>query len=234
MEYVTPPRAASILLNLFASEADFAIVLGDLSEEFQKRVSAQGHASARCWYWRESFRNVFAWIAREFLRTPVQVLTITLLADVSAFALVGLLMGPLRLDVRWAWVSPTGQVMLRMPLHYWPWIPFFWSILVPALLYAGTGAIASSFMRGRELAVAVCFAIWPTVYGIWVLYILTTYSSPRGRLPRTFNLLRDAAAAADTTQLNEHVVIQWIGTIVLFCIGCFWIRWHRISRLSSR
>ena len=134
MEYVIPPRAASILLNLFASEADFAMVLGDLSEEFQKRASAQGHVSARCWYWRESFRNVFAWIAREFLRTPVQVLTITLLADVSA------------------------QIMLR-PLHYWPWIPFFWSILVPSLLYAGTGAIASSFVRGRELAVAVCFAI---------------------------------------------------------------------------
>jgi hypothetical protein len=67
MEYVVPPRAASILLDLFASEADFAIVLGDLSEprwrparsekEFQKRVSAQGHASARSWYWRESFET---------------------------------------------------------------------------------------------------------------------------------------------------------------------------------
>ena len=227
MEYVISPRAASILLNLFASEADFAIVLGDLSEEFQKRVFAQGHPSARCWYWRESFRNVFAWIAREFLRTPVQVLTITLLADVSAFALVSLLMGPLRLDVRWAWVSPSGLILLRMPLHYWPWIPFFWSILVPSLLYAGTGAIASSFVRGRELALAVCFAIWPTVYGIWVLYVLS-YSWPRG--PRMFNLLFNL----NLSQLNEHVVIQWIGTIVLFCIGCFWIRWHRISRLSSR
>ena len=171
MEYVIPPRAASILLNLFASEADFAIVLGDLSEEFQKRVSAQGHASARCWYWRESFRNVFAWIKREFLRTPIQVLAVTLLADVSAFLLVGLLMGPLRLDVQWVWVSPSGQISLRIPLRYSP--PFFWSILVPSLLYAGTGAIASSFVRGRELAVAVCFAIWPTVYSIWVLGILT-------------------------------------------------------------
>ena len=229
MEYVIPPRAASILLNLFASEADFAIVLGDLSEEFQKRVSAQGYASARCWYWRESFRNVFAWIAREFLRTPVQVLTITLLADVSAFALVGLLMGPLRLDVQWVLVSPSGQIMLRIPLRYWPWIPFFWSILVPALLYAGTGAIASSFMRGRELAVAVCFAIWPTVYSIWVLYFLELQFG-KGKIARTFNLLFNL----NLSQLNVHVVIQWIGTIVLFCIGCFWIRWHRISRLSSR
>lgn len=219
MEYVTPPRAASILLNLFASEADFVIVLGDLSEEFQRRASAQGHASARRWYWRESFRNVFAWIWREFLRTPVQVLTVTLLADVTAFVLVGLLMGPLRLDVQSAWVSPSGLIILRIPLHYWRWIQFFGSILV----YTGTGAIASSFVRGRELAVAVCFAIWPTVYSIWVLYILS-YSSARGRLPRTFNL----------SQLNEQVVIQWIGTILLYSIGCVLIRWHRISPLSFR
>ena len=114
--------------------------------------------------------------------------------------------------------------MLRIPLHYWPWIPFFWSILVPSLLYAGTGAIASSFVRGRELAVAVCFAICTTVYGIWVLGILT-YSSARGRLPTKF---------INLSQLNEYVVIQWIGAILLYSIGCFWIRWHRISRLSSR
>jgi hypothetical protein len=139
MEYITPPRSASFLLSFFASEPDFAIVLGDLSEEFQKRASAHGHAAARRWYRRESFRNAFEWIKREFLRTPVKVLTVTLVADLSILVLAGLLV-PLGLDVQWAWIPP----------RYWRWFQFLWSILVPSLLYVATGAIASILVRGRE------------------------------------------------------------------------------------
>ena len=106
MEYITPPRGASFLLSFFASEPDCAIVLGDLSEEFQKRASAHGHAAARRWYRRESFRNAFEWIKREFLRTPVKVLTVTLVADLSILVLAGLLLGPRGLDVQWAWIPP--------------------------------------------------------------------------------------------------------------------------------
>jgi hypothetical protein len=212
MDYITPPRVASFLLSFFAREPDFAIVLGDLSEEFQKRASAHGHAAARRWYWQESFRNAFAWIKREFLRTPVKVLTVTLVADLSVLVLVRL-MGPLGLDVQWAWIPP----------RYWRWFQLLWSILIASLLCVATGAIASMLVRGREIAVAVSFAIWSTVYSVWLLYILS-YSAARGRLPRTFNL----------AQLNELVVIQWAGTLLLYSIGCFWIRWHRISRLSSR
>jgi len=213
MEYVTPPQAASILLNLFASEADFAIVLGDLTEEFQKRVCALGHASARRWYWREVFRNVFAWIKREFLRTPVQALAVGLATSLGVSVVVALLTGPVRLDVQWAWIPP----------RYWHLFQYTWLILVPFLLYIGTGAIAGMLVRGRELAVALSFATWSTVYCAVALYILT-YSAARGRLPRTFNL----------SQLNERLVIQWAGIVLLYFFGCIWIRWHRISRLSSR
>src|SRR5215469_3360857 len=204
MEYIIPPRAASILLNLFASEADFAIVLGDLSEEFQKRISTQGHASARRWYWRESFRNAFAWIKREVLRTPVQVLSVGLATGLGVFVVVALLTGPVRLDVQWAWISP----------RYWHLFQYIWLILVPFLSYIGTGAIAGMLVRGREFAVALSFATWSTVYCAVALYIFS-YSAARGRLPRTFNLF----------QLNERVAIQWAGIILLYFIGCFWIRW---------
>lgn len=208
MEYITPPRAASFLLSFFASEPDFAIVLGDLNEEFQQLASAHGHANARRWYRRESFRNAFEWIKREFLRTPVKVLTVTLVADLSILVLVGLLMGPLGLEVEWAWIPP----------RYWRWFQFLWSILIPSLPYVATGAIASILVRGREMAVAVCLAIWATVYSMWLLYILS-YSSARGRLPTTFKL----------AQLNEQVVIQWAGTVLLYSIGCFWIRRRRLA-----
>jgi DNA-binding PadR family transcriptional regulator len=57
MEYVTPPRAALVLLNVLASEPDLAHVVGDLSEELQKRVSSSGYATAKLWYWRETFRS---------------------------------------------------------------------------------------------------------------------------------------------------------------------------------
>jgi hypothetical protein len=138
---------------------------------------------------------------------------VTLVADLSILVLAGLLLGPLGLDVQWAWIPP----------RYWRWFQFLWSILIPTLLYVATGAIASILVMGREMAVAVSFAIWATVYSIWLLYILS-YSSARGRLPRTFNLV----------QLNEQVVIQWVGTVLLYSIGCFWIRRRRLVGVANR
>jgi hypothetical protein len=143
----------------------------------------------------------------------VKVLTVTLVADVSILALVGLLMGPLGLDVQWAWIPP----------RYWRWFQFLWSILVPPLLYVATGAIASILVWAREMAVAVSFARWASVYSIWLLYILS-YSSARGRLPRTFNL----------AELNEQVVIQWTGTVLLYFIGCLCIRRRRLAGVADR
>src|SRR5215469_1959590 len=95
MEYVTPPRGALAILNFFASEPDFANVVGDLSEEFQQRASAHGHPAAKRWYWREAFRNAMVLGKRELLRTASKILAvsllISLLTGVSVIQLNGLM-----------------------------------------------------------------------------------------------------------------------------------------------
>jgi len=217
MEYVTPPRAASVLLDFFASEPDLANVVGDLSEEFQQRASSHGHAAAKLWYWRETFRNAMALGKRELLRTPGKVLAvilaISLLIGVSVDLLIALVMAPVQEHIQWAWV----------PHRFWPWYRAVWTILVPSMLFAGSGIIASVLVRSREFALVASFATMSTVYMVWVLYILS-YSSGRGRLP----------AGESLSQLNERALVEWTGTIIFYSIGCFWTRWRRLARRSYR
>ena len=68
-----------------SGEPDFTSVIGDLSEEFQQRVSTLGHEAARRWYWRESIRNASAFGKRELLRAPITVLAVTLLMYLGLF-----------------------------------------------------------------------------------------------------------------------------------------------------
>lgn len=57
---IMPPKLATLLLSLFASEPDFPQIEGDLSEEFHKHLLASGPNVARRSYRREAFRNMWA------------------------------------------------------------------------------------------------------------------------------------------------------------------------------
>jgi len=213
MEYVTPPRAALVLLNFFASEPDLAHVVGDLSEEFQQRVSAHGQAAAKLWYWRETFRNAKALGKRELLRTPGKVLALTLLTFVIILFVIPLMAEPLQESIQWA----------RIPTRYWATYEVVFPVLFWFLVYVSSGAIASLLLRAREFALLVSYAAVSSTYVVWVLYVLS-YSSAKGRLPRN----------ADLFQLIKTLFLEWAGTIIFYSIGCFWIRWRRLARLSSR
>src|SRR5262247_779780 len=63
-ESVNPPQMAVLLLSVFASELDFPQIEGDLREEFHQHMRMNGRRTARRWYWRETFRNVFVFIKR--------------------------------------------------------------------------------------------------------------------------------------------------------------------------
>jgi putative ABC transport system permease protein len=49
------PRLAARLVSLCVPERDRASLLGDLQERFARRASTGGPASARRWYWRQTF-----------------------------------------------------------------------------------------------------------------------------------------------------------------------------------
>jgi hypothetical protein len=55
---VQPPRIAAWLLSLFALPQEAESILGDLQEEFSLLATTSGVASARNWYWRQTFRTL--------------------------------------------------------------------------------------------------------------------------------------------------------------------------------
>jgi hypothetical protein len=200
MEYVTPPHGAVAILNFFACEPDFANIVGDLSEEFELRASAHGHPAAKRWYWREALRNAMVLGKRELLRSPGKILAVSLLT--SLLTVVSITLFPLVM---------VRSVVGWIPHAFWPWYQAVWPILV-FMLYAGSGAVASLFVRTRELALVVSFAsVVSTLYIILVLYIL----NHRGAV-------------------YESMPLAWLLTIVAYSIGCFWIRWRRLARLPYR
>jgi hypothetical protein len=211
MEYVTPPRAALVLLNFFASEPDLADVLGDLSEEFQRCASAHGHPAAKRWYWREAFRNSRALGTRELLRTPGTVLVVSLLTALGIPRVLASVVGPLTQKVQWGWI----------PNRFWLWYHAVSLILIPLLFYVGSGALVSRLVRAREFALAVAFATVSTFGVICTLWILR-YSSARGRLPMGVSL----------SQLSERVLLEWATVVIAYSLGCFWIRWCRLTHRS--
>jgi hypothetical protein len=143
------------LLKFFASEPDFDIVIGDLSEEFQQQLSAFGHAAARRWYWREALRNATAFARRELLRTPVTVLIVTVFIFVALWPIV-FFGNQLLVNGRWAWI----------PVRFWHWYQVgVVQFLFQASIVVGAGALASYFLKARDLSLIVAFCNWPNLRG---------------------------------------------------------------------
>ena len=160
MEYVAPPRGALNLLKFFAGEPDFTSVIGDLSEEFQHRVSTHGHGPARHWYWRESIRNANAFGKRELRRTPIRVLAVTLL--VFLLLLTANFFGSrLLVDIKWAWIPPRFWHLYRLTVLM---------NLFDLALLLGAGAALSLFLKARELSLVVTFVIATTCAHTYTLY----------------------------------------------------------------
>ena len=59
-EIAAPPKWMLFLLWPFKGESCYPQIEGDLSEEFQYRVSKNGMAAARRWYCREVCRNLWS------------------------------------------------------------------------------------------------------------------------------------------------------------------------------
>ena len=73
-----PPFLGTFILSLFSAEPDFPEIEGDLTEELHTRVESAGSSAALRWYLREIFRNVLALTARQFARSPIQTLVLSM------------------------------------------------------------------------------------------------------------------------------------------------------------
>lgn len=147
-----PPKGASLLLRLFASEPDFPQVEGDLSEEFQQLALQAGPSTARQWYWREAVRNARAFVIR---RGSINVLG-TAVLSVCIFRLV------MPWLVRWLRLELAS--MARVPGLGFSLITSF-EITVSFVL----GVVMSRILRRREPLLRLSFTGF---YLVNVLYFI--------------------------------------------------------------
>jgi hypothetical protein len=213
MEYVEPPRGALKLLNFFASEPDFAHVIGDLSEEFQQRAATDGIRAARHWYWRETFRNAGVFTRRQLLRAPVRVIVVTAVTFAGMW-LAQFFGNRLLTGIQWAWI----------PTRYWPlYQSAVFSFLFPVSLLLSGSALANRFAKGRELSLIVAFATpWTCLYlyGLGILIRNSALGIPLGGL--------------SLPQVIDRMFFYWALTTIAYSIPCLWMRQRRVAGLSKR
>ena len=89
--------------------------------------------------------------------------------------------------------------------------------LFPASIVVGAGALASSFLKARDLSLIVAFATGLTCVDLYGLCALIR-NSMLGRLPPHTSVL----------QVSERVLVSWCLAISLYSLGCLWIRWNRV------
>lgn len=145
---IKPPKLATLMLRLFASEPDFPQIVGDLSEEFHNHLLTSGPDAARRSYWREAIRNL--WVLAKRLST------------IRVLAVAGLSFG--------IWIFslwPFTQWLNNRPEGY----NSLFGHLLTLYLYVGTislalGVLMSLFLRGRERMLRLAFT------GFYLLFLI--------------------------------------------------------------
>src|SRR5579872_2653366 len=204
MQYEAPPRGAVGLLNLLATEVDNPDLLAKLGGQFELRLRAHDRRWVHCWYWYEAFRHAAALALRELLRTPASVMATTLAACLSIGA--AMLSGAeLARNLQWAWIPP--------PL--WHAYQVACCILM-ALLVHRAGAAAAGLLKGRELALGMCFWAFSTVICECTLMGI---SLPFWGL--------------ELPKVAKHVFVVWALASFAYTFGCWRTRQRRIARCRA-
>jgi hypothetical protein len=154
-ESVNPPQMAALLLSIFASEPDFPQIEGDLREEFHQHRQMNGLRSARHWYWRETFRNVFVLTKRPRI--------------LQALAIAALCIVVPRIAYRpyLTWLSAELREAPRVP-----GLLFFLLFLYGVCLKLALGILAGHILRGRERILISAFTVFYLLFNVNRLFII--------------------------------------------------------------
>lgn len=170
MSVFSVPRRAEQVLEAFGTDPDFRdAVLGDLAEEFALRVSWDGPAAARRWYYRESMR-VAPYLLRNWWR-GLKRKDVGRLAGVIAASSISLVALETLLQIAKVALIPAYREML-------PVSGYTRLIVLPALMLSWTlldgafaGYVAARLGRRAPL---------PAVLGLGVTWaiVMSTVQSP--------------------------------------------------------
>lgn len=148
-----PPRAAKCLLKPFAADRHFSEIVGDLDEEFGMRMEAFSRVAAQRWYWFETLRNIVAFTHRELRDRPVMTATV-------AAGGVALTVAADRIGTDFLW----SCYFRFMPHANWLNSPFPFAA-TKTLIWFCAGALTSSRLPSREVAIVIHFATLYLVFG---------------------------------------------------------------------
>jgi len=204
-ELLKPPAVPAAILNFFASQPDFAAVAGDISEELHQRAQISGAKAAKCWYWREAFRNALALTWRELARTPLQ----TTLVACSCLLGVTVIVGLYSFLRYYPFPSDALDILARQR---------YVLVALNSLACLVMGGIGGWLLRGREWALALTFTLVSLCLAIpWVWHL---YSAGNVILP---------------APIWEIIILGNILRLGAFGLGTLWIRVIRVhSRLNKR
>src|SRR5262245_60397623 len=154
-ESVNPPQMAALLLSIFASEPDFPQIEGDLHEEFHQHMQMNGLRSARRWYWRETFRNVFVLIKRPRILQALAIAALCVVVICIAYR------------PYLTWLSAELRNAPRVP-----GLLFFLLFLFRMCLSLALGILAGHILRRRERILISAFAVFYLLLNVKWLFII--------------------------------------------------------------
>ncbi len=180
---ITPPKLATLLLSLFASEPDFPQIEGDLSEEFHNCLLTSGPKVARRSYRREAFRTMWALAKRS---STIQVLAVALLSIcISIFS-----------------VGPFSHWLTTLDFRGSAFaLTLFLIFLFNTTMALALGLLMSRFLRGRENMLRMAFT------GFYLLYFICGYGITRGPL------VIDMYFTLNVVNLSLVLIAFWMGSV---------------------
>ena len=181
-----PPHLALSLLKVLIPTDQYDAAVGDLLEEFSDRAKVSELLTARCWFWRQTWKTIGHFLFGQFRETPV----VTAATIVSALLSLYYATVPANLAIK--------VILANYNPYYYVSAPTFWfffdvpiaSILTPLLI----GWLTLTISKGREMAVMLPVSIVSTIPFAYVIFEALWYlqhqppwfryfSTPPGQLP---------------------------------------------------
>ena len=156
-EIAAAPRWMLLLLWPFKGESCYPQIEGDLSEEFQYRVSKHGMTAARRWYCREVYRNLWSLTWRW---ATIAVIVLPLLCVALSFTFLRparLILHPLVPIVHLHPPTPGQPIYNIMRIIIYLMIILLQSTIIPGLAFP---VVCGALLRGHERMIRLVFTAY--------------------------------------------------------------------------